>query len=64
MLVVIMKVKRSELSNFKMVSGNENKYSIIIDSDIVKEWVGIGWIELRNATKEDYKKYLQTEDQK
>ena len=36
-----------------MVNGNEKKYKIVIDNGIVKEWVGIGWIEIRKATKAD-----------
>ena len=36
-----------------MVNGNEKKYKIVIDNGIVKEWVGIGWIKIRKATKAD-----------
>jgi len=46
-------VSARELSKKAMVEGNESEYSIVIDNDIVKEWVGIGWIELRAATEED-----------
>jgi hypothetical protein len=51
-------VKRGELSNLRMAAGNENKYSIVIVDGRVKEWVGIGWIDLRQATEADRKKYL------
>ena len=51
------KIKLSQLSVIKMVSVNENKYPVVIVDGKVKEWVGIGWIDLREATKEDYEKY-------
>ncbi len=49
-------IKRSELSNLKMSTG-KNKPQIVICDGYVKEWVGIGWIDLRKATKADEKKY-------
>ena len=30
---------------------------IVIDGDRLIEYVGIGWIELRKATKDDFKKF-------
>jgi hypothetical protein len=48
-------VKRSELSNMKMVAGNENKYDAVIVDGVVKEWVGFGWID--TDTKPDPKKF-------
>lgn len=50
-------VHAREVSNIKMVSGNEKKYTKIIHNGIVKEWVGIGWIPLNEATQEDNEKY-------
>ncbi len=47
-------VKASELSKFKMAGGNEKKYQAVIDDGILKEWVAIGWVDLRQATDEDY----------
>ena len=41
-----MRVKRSELQNLRMVVGNERKYRKVIIDGRVKEWVGIGWIDL------------------
>lgn len=41
-----LKVKRSELTNLRMVAGNERKYDKVIIDGRVKEWVGIGWIDL------------------
>jgi len=49
-------VKRNELSNIRMVAGNEKKYSMVILNDHLKEWVGIGWVVIRLATDEDRKK--------
>lgn len=37
-------VRRSDLTNIKMVAGNEKKYSKVIDDGQIIEWVGIGWI--------------------
>ncbi len=50
-------VKRSELSNLRMAAGNEQRIGIVIDDGVVKEWVGIGWIDLGPADAEDEKKY-------
>lgn len=50
-------VTAAECTNNAMVSGNEKHISIIIKDNIVKEWVGIGWIELRDATEADKQKY-------
>jgi hypothetical protein len=50
-------VKRKQLSNIKMASGNEKKYSKVILDGQVKEWMGIGWITLGKAEKCDQKKY-------
>lgn len=41
-----LKVKRSELTNLRMVAGNDRKYDKVIIDGRVKEWVGIGWIDL------------------
>ena len=51
------KVSAKMLSKLAMIQGNEKKYSIVIDEDILKQWIGFGWIELREATTEDLKKY-------
>ena len=50
-------VRATELSKFRMVAGNEKIYSLVIDEGIVKNWVGIGWVDVGPATEEDYKKY-------
>ena len=49
-----------ELSSVRMVSGNENKFSVIIDPEMVlkkKRWVGIGWVDEGEATADDLRKY-------
>lgn len=55
-------IHRSELSNLRMVAGNEKKYDIVIVGGVVKEWIGFGWIDLNKATEKDYKKYPQVVD--
>ena len=47
-------VEVKELSQIKMVSGNENKFTKVVHEDKVKQWVGMGWIEERAATASDY----------
>ena len=55
-------IKRSEVSNTKMIAGNEKKYTKVIDDGVVKEWVGIGWIALDETP--DPKKYPTLEGMK
>jgi len=50
-------VKRLELSNIRMIDGNEQKYDTVIQDGVLMEWVGIGWIGVRDATPEDNEKY-------
>ena len=40
-----------------MAGGNEEKYTAVIDNGILKEWVAIGWIDIREATEKDYEKF-------
>jgi hypothetical protein len=54
---MINTVPASALTNISMVEGNEKIYKIVIDNGMLKEWVGIGWIELRKATAKDKDKY-------
>jgi hypothetical protein len=35
------------------VAGNEKKYIRIVHQGQLKEWCGIGWVRLRNATARD-----------
>ena len=55
------KIAASKLSKMAMVNGNEELYKVVIDDGVVKEWVGIGWIELRKANPGDYKKIPEVE---
>lgn len=55
-------VARSKLSNIAMVNGNEKDINIIIHDGRLKEWVGIGWIDIGKPTEEDYKTYPITGD--
>lgn len=57
-----MKIARCELSNLRMVAGNEKKYSKVVIDGKLKEWIGIGWIELRDATADDRKRYPEVEE--
>lgn len=50
-------VEARELSLLAMVGGKEGKYRIVVDKGVVKQWVGIGWIELRKATETDLDTY-------
>lgn len=50
-------VALSELTNMKMVAGNEKKYDTVVIGGIVKQWVGIGWVGEDEATDEDRDKY-------
>lgn len=45
-------IKRNELSNIRMAAGNEKRISKVICDGHVKEWVGIGWIDLGLPTKQ------------
>ena len=40
-----------------MTAGNEKKYDAVIDNGTLKEWVGIGWVDVREATQKDYEKF-------
>lgn len=49
-------LKRSQVTNIAMTTGGEKRISKVILDGVVKEWVGIGWIDLREASAEDYLK--------
>lgn len=50
-------VKASKLKTISMVQAGERDYPVVIHNGWVKEWVGIGWIKLHEATEEDKEKY-------
>ena len=55
-------ISRSELSNLRMVAGNEKKYSRIILNGHVHNWVGFGWVDEGPATDEDSRNYPTVEE--
>ena len=50
-------VSYKDVSKIAMTTGKEKEISKVIHNKTLCEWVGIGWVDLRPATKEDYKKY-------
>lgn len=56
------KVSRKNVSTLAMVAGNENKIDKVIHDGKLVQWVGIGWVELRDATPEDYRKFPEVEE--
>lgn len=56
-------VKRSELSILRMVAGNEGLYTKVIDGGRLKEWIGIGWIDIGMATEEHRTLYPTVKDE-
>lgn len=50
-------LKFREVSNIAMTTGGEKKHPIVIVDRVVKEWVGIGWSDLRRANADDRQKY-------
>lgn len=50
--MVVQTVTRKQLSTISMVNGNEHKFSVVIMDGQVKEWVGIGWIDVGPPTED------------
>jgi len=50
-------VNARELSNTKMSNGNVELFPKVIDHGIVKDWIGMGWVNSHAASEEDYFKY-------
>jgi hypothetical protein len=46
----------SKLRRLSFCNSKELPQKVIVDGT-VKEWVGIGWCETRDANTEDYKRY-------
>jgi hypothetical protein len=42
-----------QCSRLAMIAGGELQHPTIIEGNLVLQWVGIGWIPLREATQED-----------
>jgi hypothetical protein len=57
----VKKVSANELTNIAMIDKNEKIYRIVIDNGKVKQWISFGWIDLHEATPEDYEKYPEVE---
>jgi hypothetical protein len=55
-------VKRAELSTLRMTAGNEKRYPLVILDGVVKEWIGFGWINLRDADETDFNNLPVVED--
>lgn len=55
-------IKRYELSNLRMVAGNEKRITHVILEGEVKMWMGIGWVTMRPASAEDLAMYPTVED--
>jgi hypothetical protein len=55
-------VPRDHLNPWKMVSGNEDVYPVVIDNGIRKDWVAIGWIDIGPASDEDKALYPHVKD--
>ena len=50
-------VSEKEVSKIAMVAGNERRIGKCICDGNLKEWVGIGWIDLGTASPRDYYHY-------
>jgi hypothetical protein len=50
-------IEAERLSSIRMTTGGEKEVRFVIDGSKLKEWVGIGWIEVRTATCEDRRNY-------
>lgn len=48
---------RHKCSTLLMGCGGRGKPTRVIDGDTLKEYVGIGWIEIRKATARDRRLY-------
>lgn len=45
-------IDSAELSNSRMVAGNERRIRKVIVDGTVREWVGIGWIDCGKPTRD------------
>lgn len=56
------KYPRHRASTLIMGCGGKGKPKKVIDGGQLLEYVGIGWIPLREATKRDYSRYPELTD--
>jgi len=54
----------SKCSTIAMVNGGERTHPTVVHGVVLKQWVGIGWINLRKATQEDKEKYPSVSENK
>jgi len=54
-------IPASKCSTIAMVNGGEKTHPMIVHNGVLKEWVGIGWIKLRDATDSDKLTYPTVE---
>jgi len=54
---MVKTVHIKNLSTIAMTTGGEKKYTKVIHNGILKEWVGIGWVDIRKATARDRATY-------
>lgn len=47
-------VERHQLTNLRMTTGGEKRYTKVVLAGYVQQWVGIGWVNERPATLEDF----------
>lgn len=52
-------VEAGACSKLAMVAGGEKKHGTVIDGGRVMRWVGIGWIDVGEATEADRAKFPQ-----
>jgi hypothetical protein len=43
-----------DVSKLRMVAGGEDRISHVIHAGKLKYWVAVGWVEIREATEQDY----------
>lgn len=56
------KINIKDLTSIKMVASGEKRITKVIRGGMVKEWVGIGWIDLRPATSRDRQRYPEVKE--
>jgi hypothetical protein len=50
-------IHKDSCSTVAMVAGGEDRIQYVIKSGKLKQWVGIGWVDVREATEQDYYTY-------
>jgi hypothetical protein len=55
-------VSYRDIATAVVAAGRGKRLNHVIHNGFLKQWVGIGWIEIRLATPADYEKYPQVEE--